>query len=319
MKYASLFLVFGLLLACDGPQKEVATASLSGTNVNAKVTSRFSGELDPYWYQGKAELNTYELQQSRYGEVHPGVATLIFVSEDFLTDKQVKNDRYSNPNSAPILKTNQIRRFTTGIYDYSVMTSVFTPTQVDKFPHTLKVTNSSQDWCGQTFAQLNYQGGDNWQAQLRSYFESEGDLSDNVKGDWLEDEIFNRLRIDPNGLPIGAQQAIPSMQYFRFTHKPFATFAATTSLAEYAGEDFTGANLKEYSIVYPSINRTVKIVFEAAVPYKIVGWTESYPSRGRQLTTKATLKKSILAPYWEQNSNRYADEHTNLGLSDFAE
>jgi len=36
-----------------------------------------------YWYQGKAEVNVFDLQQSRYGEVRPGKAVMIFVTEDF--------------------------------------------------------------------------------------------------------------------------------------------------------------------------------------------------------------------------------------------
>ena len=45
-----------------------------------------------YWYQGKAEINVFDLQQSRYGEVRAGKAVLIFVTEDFSKSKQVKLD-----------------------------------------------------------------------------------------------------------------------------------------------------------------------------------------------------------------------------------
>jgi len=59
-------------------------------------------KLDDYWYQGKAEISSYQLEQARYSDVHPGEAVLVFVTEDFLTDKQVKNDNYTNKNSALI-------------------------------------------------------------------------------------------------------------------------------------------------------------------------------------------------------------------------
>ncbi len=39
------------------------------------------------WYAGKAELSTYNLQQARYGEIRNGEAVLIFVTEDFSTNK----------------------------------------------------------------------------------------------------------------------------------------------------------------------------------------------------------------------------------------
>ena len=49
-----------------------------------------SQEFKDYWYSGEAELTRYELEQARYGEIHRGDAVLIFVTEDFRTDKQVK-------------------------------------------------------------------------------------------------------------------------------------------------------------------------------------------------------------------------------------
>ena len=36
-----------------------------------------------YWYQGTAEVNVFDLEQSRYGEVRPGKAVLNFVTENF--------------------------------------------------------------------------------------------------------------------------------------------------------------------------------------------------------------------------------------------
>ncbi|HEY0111342.1 MAG TPA: hypothetical protein VGB67_17005, partial [Fibrella sp.] len=45
-----------------------------------------------YWFGGKAELNTYRLDQAQYGASHPGEAVLVFVTEDFRTDKHVKSE-----------------------------------------------------------------------------------------------------------------------------------------------------------------------------------------------------------------------------------
>ena len=108
-----------------------------------------------HWTQGKAEVNVYKLSQNRYNENHPGTLISVFVTEDFLVDKQVKNERYTNPNSTWTLKNIQIRKFTTGVYDYSLFSSVFTPINRTKFPQSLKVTASSQEWCGTIFTQLN--------------------------------------------------------------------------------------------------------------------------------------------------------------------
>ena len=281
---------------------------------NVPTPGQFKGELTDYWYQGKAEINTYDLQQIRYGEVHPGQVTVIFVTEDFLTDEQVKNDAYTNPNSTPILKTNQIRRFTTGIYDYSQMTSVFTPTDLASQPHTLKVTTSVQDWCGQTFNQVNRSGNNDWAVQLRSYFEKEGDVDTNVRADFLEDELFNRIRTGWRELPTGEARVLPASGYLVMMHQPHRAAQARLSLGDYAGDRFEGDELKTYSIEFPGLDRTTEIVFEAAAPHTVRGWTETYPSRGKVLTTVATLRHQVVEPYWSQNSLADGYRRADLGL-----
>ena len=52
--------------------------------------------VNNYWSQGKAEVNVYEVSQNRYQENHSGQLVSVFVTEDFLTDKQVKNEHYVN-------------------------------------------------------------------------------------------------------------------------------------------------------------------------------------------------------------------------------
>jgi hypothetical protein len=52
------------------------------------------------WYAGVAEITRYELKQARYRDVHTGDAVLIFVTEDFLTDKQVKHERGDGPSTS---------------------------------------------------------------------------------------------------------------------------------------------------------------------------------------------------------------------------
>lgn len=305
----TFFLLLGLFSACNPSQPMPDSTAAPST----PVPGQFKGELTDYWYQGKAELNTYELQQIRYGELHPGQVSLIFVTEDFLTKEQVKNDNYSNPNSTPIIKTNMLRRFTTGIYDYSSMTSVFTPTDLAAQPHTLKVTTSVQDWCGQTFTQLNRRGGD-WNMQLRSYFEKEGDVNEHVAGDFLEDEVFNRIRTGWRELPVGERRVIPATSYLVMMHKPYQAARANLSLGEYAGAEFSGEALQAYRIEYPKLERAVEIVFDAAAPHVIRGWTETYPSRGKTLTTVAKLTKQAMEPYWSQNSVADGYRRAELGL-----
>ena len=111
--------------------------------------------LNSYWSQGKAEINVYEISQNRYQENHSGQLVSVFVTEDFLTYKQVKNEQYQNKNSTKILKNIQLKKFTTGVYDYSLFSSVFTPIDRSKYPKSLKVSASSQEWCGTIYTQFN--------------------------------------------------------------------------------------------------------------------------------------------------------------------
>ena len=258
--------------------------------------------LSDYWYQGKAEVTSYELSQNRYRDVHPGEAILIFVTEDFLTDKLVKNDNYSNPNSIPILKANMVRKFPTGIYDYSMMTSVFTPTETSAYPQTLKVSNSSQEWCGHTYMQVN-KVGQGYNMTLHSYFENEADKIVIAPDAMFEDEMYNRIRMNPAGLPKGNIELFPSLTVTRLMHLSFKKLPAIAKTGAYAGRDFKGRNLRVYSLEYPSIQRTLEIVFEAEEPYRIVGWKDVYPSAfdGLPRVTLAKRKKSILSDYWKQN------------------
>ncbi|MCP9236172.1 hypothetical protein [Lewinella sp. JB7] len=300
MKYLLVFVLPLTLLACNARPSADSTAPAAPPPV-------FGGELPAYWYQSKAEISTYDLQQARYGEMRRGKAILIQVSEDFLTDRQVKNDAYENPNSAPVIKTNLIRRFTTGIYDYSLMTSVFTPTNAADHPLTLKVTTSSQDWCGQSFTQLNYAGGESWDMQLRSYFEREGDQDRALEADFLEDEVFNRIRIGGD-LPEGEFRVIPNTGYLLMTHQPYeATPARATTEA-------IGDSLRRYVLEFAALDRRLTVTYDAASPYVIREWTETYPSRDTLLTTTATLREQKLSPYWQQNATVDDPLRAELGL-----
>jgi len=313
MQKLLLFLFCASLFTSCNTVQEQAEAPASAKDMTA-TPSHFTGGLSEYWYEGQAEINTYELKQVRYGDLRPGQVSMIFVSEDFLTDKQVKNDSYSNPNSTPIIKTNMIRRFVTGIYDYSVMTSTFTPTKTDEQGHTLKVTTSMQDWCGQTFTQLNYAGGKFWNAQLRSYFEKEGDVNEKLPADFLEDEVFNRIRSGWENLPTGEYLVIPATSYLLMSHQPYQSARATLSIGDYTGDDFTESGLKTYVVDYGGLGRKLEVIFDATSPYVIRGWNETYPSRGKALTTTAKLTHQVRAPYWGQNTVADEPRRAALGL-----
>lgn len=274
--------------------------------------------LTDYWYQGKAEINRFELLQNRYNDLHKGEAIMIFVTEDFLTDQQVKNDNYKNTNSVLVLKNNAIRRFATGIYDYSVMSSVFTPVGSNQWPHTLKVTNTVQDWCGQTFMQINSREN-NYESQLRSYFENEGDQNTEVPMAFLEDEIFNRIRINPERLPLGKIKILPGAWFVRLKHVPFEVQEVETSLQPYQGHEFQGDGLQLYKVIFPKYERTLEIVFESKLPYLIAGWKDTYPSLfDKQVRTTTARRTNItVTDYWKKNKVENEGLRKELGVEGF--
>ncbi|MCB1124444.1 MAG: hypothetical protein KJT03_23025, partial [Verrucomicrobiae bacterium] len=194
--------------------------------------SALRGEsVEDYWSSGLAEISRYELKQARYGAFYEGDAILLFVTEPFSPGAQVKDDSGKDPKAERILKLNAFKRFTTGIYDYSIMTSVFSSMDFSKELPTHKVTSSVQDWCGQVFNQWNHraQAGE---YQIRSYFQSEGDVDASVPLFPHEDGIWNRLRMDPDSLPTGDLKMIPSSVFLRLKHKPIQPYSAVANLSE---------------------------------------------------------------------------------------
>ena len=130
-------------------------------------------QFHDYWYNHGAELSRFSLQQMRYGEIHEGDAVFVFVTEKMNPDTQIKAEHPGEKDIA-ILKLNAVRKFFTGIYPYSIMTSIFAPVDVQNYPLPLKISSSIQEWCGHVYTQMNL-NEDEYRVRLHSYFEGEGD------------------------------------------------------------------------------------------------------------------------------------------------
>lgn len=274
-----------------------------------------SDEFSEYWYAGQAELTRYELQQARYGEIRKGDAVLIFVTEDFLADKQVKYEFGDRNNAVPILKLNFTRKFYTGIYPYSMMSSIFTPVSADK--PSLKVTTTVQEWCGHVFIQLNQRNG-KYNVQLRSYFQAENDQDFMLDDALLEDEIWTRIRLAPDSLPTGDIELIPGGQFARLRHTPLKVEMATAKLTTAGDTQPSGNDINVYTISYKDIRRTLSIEFEKSFPHRILAWQETQPSgfgpNAKLMTTRAVKTHSIKTDYWSKH--KLSDSHLRdeLGL-----
>ncbi|RMG82457.1 MAG: hypothetical protein D6714_11295 [Bacteroidetes bacterium] len=266
-------------------------------------------EFQEYWYRGLAELNSYHLQQYRYGELREGDAVLVFVTEDFSKSKQVKLDHpeKAGADKVSVLKLNAVRKFKTGIYDYSILQSVFTPVDIKNYPHTLKTSTSSQEWCGHTFTQLNLEEKDYRLTEL-SYFEDPGDRTTRIKKAMLEDELWTRIRIDPQSIPTGNVELIPSSLFARLTHADIQPKQARIRL-----EKSEAMNL---IVEYLHFDRTLTIRFEENFPHRILSWEES---NGKDWLagglSKASLKKTIRSAYWTKNKNEFEPLRDTLQLT----
>jgi hypothetical protein len=264
-------------------------------------------QFESYWYQGTAEVNVFDLHQSRYGAVRPGKAVLIFVTEDFSKSKQVKLDapEENSSDAQKVLKLNMTRDFVTGVYPYHTMLSVFTPVYEES--PAPKLTASVTEWCGQSFTQLNYKTG-KYTAQQFSYFESEGDLESKLDGR-AEEELFTLIRLHPDLVPLGTVTLIPSLIFQRFAHIPLKGEQATIS------RKALGSDQAEVKVVYEEIGRTVSIRYQQLFPYEITGFTEVWTKEnGQQEVTTATRTHLRQLPYWKQNEQVYESLRKELGL-----
>lgn len=274
-----------------------------------------SQDFKDYWYGGKAEITSYKLEQARYGELHEGYAVLVFVTEDFSKSKQVKldNPQSAESDSVKVLKLNRIKKFDTGVYRYSMMDSVFTPVYMNEYPNTLKLTSSSQEWCGNTFTQLNLDDN-GYDVRSFSYFESEGDQKHGLQKEILEDELWARIRLEPESLPQGRIKIIPAAMASRLTHNELKVEIAEATLVENPDD----SSLMDYTLVYDDSGRTMKITFGKLFPHHIISWDETYTSGfgpgAKTLTTKAVRNKSLISDYWNQNKNIDRELREKLGL-----
>jgi len=305
----STALLFATLFALVGPILPNAA------HADELFVPSTSPQFKKYWYAGEAEISRYDLKQVRYGEVHEGDAVMIFVTENFLADEQVKDEGWpSEGKSESILKLNLTKKFITGIYPYSVMTSVFTPVDKRKTP-SWKVTASTQEWCGQTYMQLNFRDN-GFEGLHHSYFQKEGDSTFRLESALLEDEIWTLIRLGASDLPTGEIEIVPALTHLRMAHQTASIENATATLGEVEGLSESGSPLKAYEVAYAGSGRKIRIVFESNFPFSIERWSETHPGRrgDEPLVTEAVRTHTIKLDYWNRNGSEDIGLRDGLGL-----
>ena len=294
MRYILILLIVSILSCKTKPKTE------SFPYADAEPRN-LSEDFKSYWFSGKAELTSYDLEFYRYGEKRTGKAMMIFVTEDFLKEEQVKANQ-ATEKTITVMKLNSTKKFNTGIYPYSIMQSAFVPLE-NKMP-IIKIAASVQEWCGQVYAQLNLRN--NFDIKLHSYFEGEADSELEIQPTLTENELWVQLRVNPKQIELGQQEVLPDFSYLRLSHKDFKSYSANLKQSE-------GEYLKT-SLIYEDLGRTLNIYQEKTFPFSIEKWEEIEVNSKDTLVSKATKINTLKTKYWQQNSNKYLHLRDSLGL-----
>ena len=269
----------------------------------------------PHWGDGKAELNGYHLTQPRYGEARTGRAVLVFVTEPWWRSKHVKANTYApdNPDQVQVLKLNALRRFQTGIYDYSVMTSVFVEPGAGFRP--LAVTFTAQDWCGHTFEAWRREPGlmgAQATLQVQSYFEGETGETQLPASVWPEDALIllarqlDHAQLDPAPRTL---DLVAGALHRRLNHQPAK--AAPTTLTWSAAPETRHVPAGDFSTRTMTYTRSdgsgCALHIEVAAPHRLVGWDCTGGER-------AELTGSLRTAYWQQHAEGDERLLQQLGL-----
>lgn len=264
-----------------------------------------------HWGDGRAELSSYAAQVERYGILRDAEVVKIFVTEPMDRRTWIKDDAAPTAQQIQVLKLNQMMKFQTGIYPYSVMTSTFSPVghwRAEGFAPA-KITLTVQEWCGHVFEGL-WAGPEQMMTQVRSYFASEGEKTAIQKIDprtLYEDALWIQLR-ELDGPFAGGKAwrglVIPSLWRTRKKHIPTSPRQGEI-LREEAHRG--GVAVRRFTLRYDGYWK--KIDIESAWPHRILGWSASDGE-------KATLRGSKRLAYWMLNGPKDGVSRKQIGLRD---
>lgn len=273
------------------------------------------------WGDGQAELSGYDLTFPRYGHPRRGVAVTVFVAETFSNSLRVKAERGKHPatDQFPVMKLNLVKDFQTGIYDYNTMTSSFiglAPANGRPAGSAIKISFSSQEWCGQTYQQLLFDAS-SIRSTSHSYFDGEADQQNSLdypadgfsEDEWL---LWARGMAGPHLAPGERRdfQLLRSLETVRLQHVPASWMHTTLSRSTASKRVSVPAGnfqVEKWTIaVSDGISRTAYV--EAAPPHRIVRWETSAGER-------ANLLGSERMKYWQMNGPGYERALKKLGLS----
>ena len=213
-----------------------------------------------YWKNGKIETTKYELKED---SISVGEGTLTF-NIDYI-------EGVNKTDSIQVLHSDFTGKIHKENYDYSAMTSTYLPLNLTLRPHAMKVINSVQEPEGNSFLALS-QIPKSYEIESKNTFKEKIKKYFIVERKNLEDELWAKIRMNPNDLPTGDIEIIPSFAYWQSVRKSPNIYEAKAELKDYIGTEFTGKKLQLYTLDYPDLKRNLSIVFEGDFPFEIVGW-----------------------------------------------
>ena len=285
--------------------------ALAAMMASAAPTATASPAFWKGWGDGKAELSGYAITTNRYGAPREGRVVLIYVTEPMDRRTWIKDDAGDVPaqDRVNVLKLNNVLKFQTGIYPYSVMTSVFAPVEAqgaERFAPA-KIAMSAQEWCGHVYERVIPAPG-SFASEVRSYFHAEGDRDTTVKtpaGTLYEDALLIQLR-ELDGPFAGGKSwsgsIVPSLWSLRKSHGSLEPVAATIR-REDATKD--GAPVTRFTLAYGSMTTTYDV--EKALPRRVLSWKSNSGDEARIL-------KTARLPYWQLNGPGDEKYLQQLGL-----
>lgn len=232
MKIVRTLLFFAALLTAScgaSPQRP-----LMPTTPRARASRAFWSS----WGDGNAEMSSYRATVMRYGAPREAELVLIYVTEPHDRETLIKDDDVPPERRVQMLKLNISLRFQTGIYPYSVLTSVFAPVDAyyaERFAPA-KLTISVQEWCGHVYGGV-FPAEDRFTSSVASYFASEGEVTEMVPaaGALYEDALLVQLRELDGPFAGGGDWEgllVPSLWRNRQAHEPLRPVEASITRTE---------------------------------------------------------------------------------------
>jgi hypothetical protein len=269
-------------------------------------SSASSGFWD-WWGDGRAELSGYRVTVPRYREPREGTLALIYVTEPHDRRSWIKDDDAERPHRVEVLKLIRAFHFLTGIYPYSVTSSVFSP--VDRWVpepfHPVRINLDVQEWCGAVSHRV-WPGEGRVRSLRLSYFASEGETLREIpvpEGTVFEDALLIQLRELDGPFQEGGDWEgwlVPELWSLRTGHGPVEPVRASITRSSALRD---GTPITRFVLEAGPYQRIFEV--EAEAPRRVLAWETSTGERAELLGTQRLA-------YW--SLNRPGDEEVREAL-----